>query len=307
MTRSSDPAHQQSPLLLVHGDAGPTVHGQAGSVRPQPRAWSRYVAIGDSFTEGMSDPDPDTPGAYIGWADRLAALLSAHAPDFAYANLAVRGRKLADVAGPQLEAALDLGPDLVSIVGGGNDILRLRADVDALAVQLDQAVARIRATGADVLMATPTDPIGAPIIGRTRGRVGTYISHIWSIAQRHGCYVLNQWACDFLKDWRMWSEDRIHMTPEGHRRVALTAYLALGHTADEADWRAPLPPQAPPGTLESLRGHAQWARVYAGPWVQRRLQGRSSGDLVSPKRPAWGPVGGATGAGPADERTLRDD
>lgn len=285
--RDGEPSH---PLILVHGDTGPTVHGAAGSVRPRPRSWSRYVAIGDSFTEGMSDPDPQVDGAYIGWADRLAALLSSHTEELTYANLAVRGRKLADVAGPQLEAALALQPDLVSIVGGGNDILRPRADVDALAAQLDEAVARIRATGADVLMATPTDPVGAPIIGRTRGRVATYISHIWSIAQRRGCYVLNQWACDFLKDWRMWAEDRIHMTPEGHRRVALTAYVALGHEAEDADWRAPLPPQERPGTVESLRGHAVWAREYAAPWVQRRLTGRSSGDSISAKRPALEPV-----------------
>lgn len=286
-------SQENHPLLLVHGDAGPTVHGEAGSIRPVPRAWTRYVAIGDSFTEGMSDPDPSTPNAYVGWADRLAALLSTHAEEFAYANLAVRGRKLDDVAGPQLDAALALGPDLVSIVGGGNDILRPKADVDALAAQLDAAVARIRATGADVLMATPTDPAGAPIIGRTRGRAAAYIAHIWSIAQRHGCFVLNQWACDFLKDWRMWAQDRIHMTPEGHRRVALTAYVALGHSAQDADWRAPLPPQAPAGTVETLRGHAQWAREYAAPWVQRRLTGRSSGDSVVAKRPTLGPVPGA--------------
>lgn len=278
------------PLRLVHGDGGPTVHGEAGSVRPQASAWSRYVALGDSFTEGMSDPDPGTPNAYIGWADRLAALLSPHSPEFSYANLAVRGRKLADVAGPQLDAALELQPDLVSIVGGGNDILRPRADVDALAAQLDHAVARIRATGADVLMATPTDPAGAPIIGRTRGRAAAYIAHIWSIAQRQGCFVLNQWACDFLKDWRMWAQDRIHMTPEGHRRIALTAYVALGHSEQEADWRVPLPPQTPAGTVETLRGHALWAREYAGPWVQRRLQGRSSGDHLTAKRPDLRPV-----------------
>ena len=270
-------------------ERGALVHGAAGSVRPQARAWTRYVAIGDSFTEGMSDPDPVQPDAYVGWADRLAALLAPHTEEFTYANLAVRGRKLADVAGPQLEAALELAPDLVSIVGGGNDILRPRADIDALAATLDDAVARVRATGADVLMATPTDPVGAPIIGRTRGRVGIYISHIWSIAQRHGCYVLNQWACDFLQDWRMWAEDRIHMTTEGHRRVALAAYTALGHDPDEADWHVPLPPQALPGVVETVRGNAQWAREYAAPWVQRRLQGRSSGDGRTAKRPELSP------------------
>ena len=134
--------------------------------------------------------------------------------------------------------------------------------------------------------ATPTDPAGAPIIGRTRGRVATYIAHIWSIAQRNGCFVLNQWACTFLKDWRMWSEDRIHMTAEGHRRVALAAYAALGHDPRDAGFHLPVPPQPVPSTLQAMRETAQWARVYAAPWVQRRLQGRSSGDHLSAKRPA---------------------
>lgn len=268
---------------------GAQVHGASGSVRPRPRAWTRYVAVGDSFTEGMSDPDPTSPGAFVGWADRLAALLAPHAEELTYANLAVRGRKLDDVAGTQLEAALALRPDLVSIVGGGNDILRPRADVDALAAQLEEAVARARATGADVLMATPADPAGAPIVGLTRGRAGTYIAHIWSIAQRHGCYVLNLWACDFLRDWRMWSDDRIHLTSEGHRRVALAAYTALGHEAGTADWTVPLPPAAPARRVDTLHGHAVWAREHVAPWMHRRFTGRSSGDLVGPKRPELGP------------------
>lgn len=262
----------------------------SGSVRPQARAWTRYVALGDSFTEGMSDAHPTEPDRYVGWADRLASLLSAHDQDFGYANLAVRGRMLADVVGAQVDAALDLRPDLVSVVGGGNDILRPRADIDDLAGRLDTAVARLRASGADVLLATPTDPSDAPVIRRTRGRAAIYTAHLWTIAQRHGCYLLHQWAFDFLKDWRMWAPDRIHMTTEGHRRVALAAYQALGHSPEEADWDLPLPPLAAPGRLQTVRGNAQWAREYAAPWVQRRLQGRSSGDHVTPKRPGLAPA-----------------
>lgn len=264
--------------------------GRYASLSPEPRPWRRYVAIGDSFTEGMSDADPGHENRYIGWADRLAALLSAHVDDFGYANLAVRGRKLEDIVTRQLERALELGPDLVSVVGGGNDILRPKADIDLLAARLEQAVAQIRATGADVLLATPTDPVGAPVIRRTRGRAATYVAHIWSIAQRHDCYVINQWSFDFLKDWRMWAPDRIHMTPEGHRRVALAAYAALGHDPADAEWQVPLPPQPEPGRLQMLRENAQWVREYAAPWVQRRLQGRSSGDNVDPKRPSLAPV-----------------
>ncbi len=253
-----------------------------------PRDWANYVAIGDSFTEGMSDDENVTAGDWSGWADRLATMLAnEHAGEFRYANLAVRGRLLADVAGPQTDAALELvagatGPTLVSIVGGGNDILRPRADIDALASQLDGAVARLRATGADVLLVTPTDPVGAPIIGATRGRVGQYIAHIFSIAGRHGCYVLNQWDLHFLKDWRMWAADRIHMTPEGHRRVALAGFAALGHTeADEGAFRHPMEfASAPKPTWAE---HREWARTHAGPWVKRRVTGRSSGDGRSGK------------------------
>lgn len=282
---SSDPTRQQAPEGQVDD-----LSRQHGSLSPEPRPWRRFVAIGDSFTEGMSDHDPEHEDRYIGWADRLAALLAAHVDDFRYANLAVRGRKLEDIVTRQLDQALELEPDLVSIVGGGNDILRPKADIDLLAARLEQAVARARAAGADILLATPTDPVGAPVIRRTRGRAAIYLAHIWSIAQRHDCYVINQWSFDFLKDWRMWAPDRIHMTTEGHRRVALAAYAALGHDPADADWQVPLPPQPVPGRLQMLRENAQWAREYAAPWVQRRIQGRSSGDNIDPKRPTLAPV-----------------
>ncbi|HEY3534171.1 MAG TPA: SGNH/GDSL hydrolase family protein [Pedococcus sp.] len=255
------------------------------------KVWHRYVAIGDSFTEGMSDADPTRDNAYIGWADRLASHLSALAGgDFSYANLAVRGRLLADVIGPQLDSALALGPDLVSMVGGGNDILRPRADLDAIAGRLEAAVVRIRETGADVLLATPTDPAGAPVLGMLRGRHAIHSANIFSIAQQHGAYVINQWGMDALRDLRMWSEDRIHMTSEGHRRVALNALSALGHDTDVADWSTPLPPAPPVGRRDAVAANAAWARTHLAPWVQRRIRGTSSGDAVTAKRPELRPV-----------------
>ena len=261
--------------------------------RGEPRAFTRYVAIGDSFTEGMTDPDPERL-TYVGWADRLAAHLARLAGEdnrsFGYANLAVRGRLLGDVVGPQVDDALALEPDLVSIVGGGNDILRPRADIDALASRLEDAVARLRAGGADVLLATPADPRDAPLVRATRGRAATYAAHIWSIARRHDAYVIDLWGMTALRDWRMWAPDRIHLNSEGHRRVALNAFTALGFMAPDVGWADPLPTAAPISRGDAARANAQWAREYVGPWVQRRLRGQSSGDNLSAKRPTVAPL-----------------
>ncbi len=256
---------------------------------PDTPVWTRYVAIGDSFTEGMSDADPERPDAYLGWADRLAHQLDAvaereHLP-FGYANLAVRGRKLGDVVGPQLDAALTMTPDLVSMVGGGNDLLRPSVDLDGLAAHLEDAVIRIRRAGADVLLATPTDTRDAGLFKALRGRHAVHSANIFTIAQRHGCHVVNLWGMSALRDWRMWADDRIHLTSEGHRRVALAALTALGHETDLADWTAPLPAAPRAARSAEFREHATWARTHAGPWVQRRLRGESSGDRLNAKRP----------------------
>jgi hypothetical protein len=177
-------------------------------------------------------------------------------------------------------------PDLVSMVGGGNDLLRPSVDLDGLAERMEEAVARIRATGADVLLASPTDTRDAGLFKPLRGRHAVHTANLFTIAQRHGCSVLNLWGMAVLRDWRMWGEDRIHLTSEGHRRVALAALEALGHPVDDEAWRLPLPPADRATRREELRGHAEWARTHAAPWVRRRLRGTSSGDALRAKRPA---------------------
>lgn len=252
--------------------------------------WRRYVAIGDSFTEGMADPDPVEPSGYRGWADLTAAELSsrrvrAGLPALEYANLAVRGRLLAEVLDQQLPEALRARPDLVSIVGGGNDLLRPGVDVTALARRLDRAVATARAAGATVLMATAFDVSGAPVLRMIRHRVSAYNAHIWSIAHRHGAHVLDVWGMRSLADWRMWAPDRIHLSTSGHERAAQGALVALGLAPATPDWDEPLRPLPPQARAERLRSNATWLREHAGPWVGRRLRRRSSGSGVVAKRP----------------------
>jgi len=255
--------------------------------------WRRYVAIGDSFSEGMSDPDPRDDGRYVGWADRLAAELSARRAGggLHYANLAIRGRKLDDVIGPQLDAALAMEPDLVSMVGGGNDILRPKVDLDEIADRLERAVARIRATGADVLMATPADPAHAGLLSSLRSRHGVHTANVFTIAQRQGAHVLNLWGIRALRDWRMWANDRIHLSTEGHRRVAQAALTALDQPVSDTRWQEPLAPAPTVPRREQVAGTAAWARTHAAPWVRRRLTGRSSGDAVTAKIAEPAPFG----------------
>lgn len=267
----------------------PAPGADGGTVPP----WSRYVAIGDSFTEGLWDVDPAEPDRCRGWADRLAAEISARrvaggAEPLLYANLAIRGKLLGAIVADQLPAALDLGPDLVSMVAGGNDILRPRADVDALAGRLEDAVVRVRATGADVLLATGFDAADSPV-ALTRPRVGTYNAHLWSIARRHGAYVLDLWGMRSLHDWRFWAPDRIHLTDQGHRRVAEAALVGLGLEPADAAWDVPLDalPAAP--LRARVSENARWAREFLGPWVGRRLRGQSSGDHRTAKYPGFTP------------------
>jgi len=260
-----------------------------------------FAALGDSFTEGLNDPHPG--GGYMGWADRVAAVLAGRSPGFRYANLAVRGRLLGQVIEDQVPRAVELAPDLVSLAAGGNDILR-GADVDVLASHFEAAVAGLRTAGCRVLVLTGFDPRVLPVIRLMRGRVAAYDMHLRGIADTYGCDVVDLWSMRVLQDPRAWSADRLHLSAEGHRRVALRTCEILGVPVT-GDWRAPWP--AEPGAvrpgngavrrrpgavwLAARRQDARWARQYAMPWVRRRLTGTSSGDGLDPKRPDLAPLG----------------
>jgi lysophospholipase L1-like esterase len=252
-----------------------------------PGPWRRYVALGDSFTEGLSDPDPERPGEFRGWADLLAGHLASATPDVdvEYANLAIRGRLLRQVVEDQVPVALDARPDLVSLVAGGNDLIRPGADPDVLAATLEAAVLRLRAAGADVLLSTGVDTRQTPILRRVRGKIAIFNAHVWSIAGRSGAVVLDQWGAEWLQDWRMWDTDRIHLTSEGHRRIAFAAAAALGLPETGDDWRTPLPPADRRPFRAAVTEEAAWVRGFVAPWIGRRLRGRSSGDGRVPKRP----------------------
>jgi lysophospholipase L1-like esterase len=241
-----------------------------------------FAALGDSFTEGLDDPR--SGGGYRGWADRFASHLAASTPGLRYANLAVRGKLLGEVISGQLPAAIDLAPELVSIAAGGNDLLRPGADPDLLAEVFDAGVVSLTAAGCRVLVFTGFDPNTFPVIRWIRGRVAVYNMHLRAIADRRGCLLVDLWSMPVLRDPRVWSQDRLHLNGEGHRRVALRACEVVGIPVSE-DWRETLPP----GGLRGAGG--LWgAGGSLGAWgVVGAGQPRGAGGLRG--------AGGALGAG----------
>jgi lysophospholipase L1-like esterase len=260
--------------------------GEMAESDPRPGIGS-FVAIGDSFTEGLHDPDPG--GGYRGWADRVAGAMAQRRSGFQYANLAIRGKLLDQVLAEQLPRAVAMAPDLVSLAAGGNDILR-GSDVDVLAAQFESGVAKLQAAGCRVIIFTGFDPRMFPVIRWLRGRIAAYDMHLRGIADEAGCDLVDLWSMRALNDTRAWSPDRLHLTGEGHRLVALRTCEVLGVPVTAA-WRAPLPPAAAAVSrdgarwLAARRQDARWAREFAAPWLRRRLTGASSGDGLSAKRP----------------------
>ena len=242
---------------------------------------ARFVALGDSFTEGLGDPDPSRPNGVRGWADRVAEQLQAADPGLGYANLAIRGRKMRQVLTEQLDAALALEPTLVTLYAGANDIFRPTIDIDGLLAEYDAAVARLVGAGAQVLLFTGFDAGSSKVFGTMRGRTAIYNEQVRWIADRHGATIVDYWRFHEFQDWRMWDLDRMHMSSLGHATMANRVLEVLEH---EGLAEVPETPELPVLTRsQQLRANAVWVREHAGPWVMRRLTGRSSGDGISPK------------------------
>lgn len=247
-----------------------------------------YVALGDSTTEGIDDPYPD--GTYRGWADRLAEHLAGVNPGLRYANLAVRGRKIGQIHDTQLEAALALKPDLASVIGGVNDILRRRVDLDRIAETMDRMQSRLAAAGATVLTMTLPDLSESMAVARlVRERVERYNALMREVARRNGAVLVDMAAAPTATHPVFWSADRLHASAEGHARIAALAARALG-VPNVGDAEEP-PPHVSRGALRSLPEDVAWAWRHLRPWIVRRLRGRSSGDGLQPKRPVPTPVG----------------
>ncbi|WP_354234796.1 SGNH/GDSL hydrolase family protein [Arthrobacter sp. UYEF3] len=264
-----------------------------GAPATAPGPWKRYVALGDSFTAGLGDPEPLNPGGMRGWADRIAEEFNAARGDFSYANLAISGLVLQQIVDQQLGPAIALKPDLVTLSAGGNDLVFHRRDPDRLAVSLEEAVAALSATGATVVLFTGPDWGDTPIFGHIRGKVAVFNENIRTIAVRHHGVIADLWTLRQLSDPRMWDPDRLHFSPLGHHTIASMVLdtLNVPHSLQ------PLQPKPlPAGNWRETRaGDLAWATHYLLPWMVQRVRPRGGEGPPAAKRPEPGPVFGGPG------------
>src|SRR5690349_16752761 len=231
--------------------------------------YRRFVAIGDSQTEGLNDGDEAS--GYCGWADRLAEMLADLEPTMGYANLAVRGKRAGAVRAEQLPAALALKPDLVTVMAGMNDLIRPGFDAAAVVADLEAMFAALSAAGAQVVTFTFPDIAKiAPVVRRLRPRLLDFNDRIRAAAAKHGVTLVDTFDYPVTWDPRLWSSDRIHATPLGHAIIAAATADALGLPGSDRDWRLPLPLVARQAAWRRIGREAHWLGTFLGPWAWRR-------------------------------------
>ena len=251
-------------------------------------AYERYVAIGDSSTEGLDDPDGQ--GGYRGWSTRLAERLARAQGSLLYANLAIRGLTTRQVRDQQLSAALDLRPDLVTLFVGTNDVVSRRFSVEAFRADLEAMQRALIEGGARVVGFTLPDlgPV-MPLARLVKPRIDAMNAAYREVSSTTGAVLVPLDQHPVASDPRMWSEDRLHANSAGHERIAAALGEALGLPGCEG-WSEPLPAVAPLSFLTMLGAELFWATRHLIPWACRQALGRSTGDELKPKRPDLFPL-----------------
>ncbi len=240
-----------------------------------------FAALGDSITLGIGDPvrlDP-APGhrrgnrAWRGWATLLAETL----PDPALRIVARNGALMADLERDQLPAALQLRPDVASVVIGINDTLRPNFDPARLADSSAHVIGALRAAGADVLTMRLPDPgrmLHLPdVLARPLATRADVLNGIIDrTAERFGTLHFDAAGDALVYDPRMWAVDRLHPSERGHRHIARRFHALL---ADAGHLVGPPPGAEPTNEPPSRAEQVAWLATKGTAWVVRR-----STDLV---------------------------
>ena len=244
------------------------------------RRFERYVAIGDSSTEGLDDPDGR--GGYRGWADRLAERIAAAQGSLQYANLGVRGLRTRQIRDRQLEPALAMRPDLTTLFTGTNDTVSRRFDPSTVESDLAFMQRALIAQGATVVSFTLPDLAGVIPFGRwLTPRVHALNEAIRRASGESGAVLVDFATHPVASDLRLWSHDRFHANAVGHALISHALAHAIGIPGADDSWQRPFSDSLAP----SPNSTANWLLRHLVPWAWRHARGKSSGDGRSAKRP----------------------
>jgi len=235
--------------------------------------FERYVAIGDSSTEGLQDLDEN--GALRGWSFRLAGRLARAQGRLLYANLAARGATTREIVHHQLARAVAMKPDLATVFSGTNDVLARRFDVDEFHADVVLLQGSLRAAGATVLTFTLPDltPL-LPLARRVAPRIRDMNDALRTASAATGARLLDFALLPLATDPRLWDEDRIHANPAGHERIAAALAESLGLPGSDARWREPLPQVERPGVAARAWRELRWSARHLVPWTLGALVSR---------------------------------
>ncbi|HYI09887.1 MAG TPA: SGNH/GDSL hydrolase family protein [Thermoanaerobaculia bacterium] len=246
--------------------------------------YERYVAIGDSTSEGLDDPDGR--GGYRGWANRLAEHIAARQGSVLYANLAIRGRTTRQIREEQLDKAVAMRPSLTTVVSGTNDLLRGRFDPAGLTQDIEAMQQAMIDAGATVLTFTLPDMRAVMPLSRLfderRRRLNQIVR---DVSARTGAIVADMDVYPVASDPRVWSGDRLHANSAGHARIAEALAYHAGYTDVGMAWAEPLPNPPRPTPLDLVKAEMAWMRIHFVPWLWRHARGISSGDGITAKFP----------------------
>jgi lysophospholipase L1-like esterase len=248
------------------------------------RGFTRFVALGDSQTEGLWDGDDDS--GLLGFADRLAVHIDGLYPGLEYANLAVRGHRIGDVLTGQLPQALSMRPDLVTVCIGMNDVTRPGRAFHRALDDLDRIYARLADSGATVVTTTFPDITQILPVGRLLGKRVVHINAaIACAAERYGFRLVDLYSAPSMREPQTWSPDRVHGSALGHELFAAAAAEALDLPGSNHDWAHASGPILPQSLRARVYSQALWTQNMLMPWIWRHLRGRSAGNGRGPRRP----------------------
>ncbi|MFJ4190619.1 SGNH/GDSL hydrolase family protein [Kitasatospora sp. NPDC089509] len=247
-------------------DAGPD---RAAEDRPTAGELLRFVALGDSLTEGIGDQVGEQ---WRGWAALLARSLAPEGQSVEFTNLAYAGALTADLTIRQLPAALARRPQLAAVLVGGNDTLRAGFDIRHTTLELDATLGELSSHGAVLLTACLPDPglllrLPKPLARPLARRMRAVNTVVHALTLRHRAVHLHIAELPWTEQRHLLSVDRLHPSAEGHHLIARRYHELLstaGHPLGPPPTAAPAEP--PPGLAADL----WWMATRGTRWVSAR-------------------------------------